>query len=165
MTDYLELLLAALEAQGEQETTLRLPRRRRAAGRSGESEPPEERTAPETGRAGETPELPPEERSDAPSRERQTARDALPRETAGVRDALYREMDRARETLRRRGQAGQYVQGGTARRAGVTAAEHAPEWDAWETLSGAPGQTRYAALVDAEFQRDARRYDGALGLL
>lgn len=165
MTDYLELLLAALEAQEEPEAILRLPRRRRVTGRNRESEPFEEQTVSETEKARETPE-PPEEKSSATARERQTARDALPQETAGVRDALYREMDRARDTLRRRGQPAQYTQGGAARRDGVAAAAvQSTEWNAWETPSGAPGQTRYAALVDAEFQRDARRYDGALGLL
>lgn len=153
MTDYLELLLAVLEAQEESETILRLPRRRRAVGRvddTGEQEMP---AAPQTARTSGAGELLPEEGSGAASTERRQ-----------TRDALYRELTSVRTTLRRREQAVQRPEGSTQRR-DRGAAVREPEWNAWGAVPATQERARYAALVDAEFQRDARRYDGTLGLL
>lgn len=153
MTDYLELLLAELEMQEETGTVLRLPRRGRVIGQSKDIDLPEQQTASEVKRAGETPELLPEEGNSFSSEEGRT-----------TRAMLYREMDRARETLRRREQTMRRAEEETARR-DQSAAAQSQAWNTWDRLPAAQAQVRYAALVDAEFQRDARRYDGALGLL
>ena len=157
MTDYLEPLLD--QPEDEEARPLLSARGRRASRRPREGAALEERvrtaTAAEEGR--ETAPVP----------------DSSAAKTAGGDDALYAAIERARRTKRRGERAERpAVEVGSLRlpRPGETAltrsrTEGRRDEEAWTTPDGAPSRTRYAQMVDAEFQRDARRYDGAMGLL